>query len=128
MGTNPSDLGAHMRAGLRDRCVEILGELGPVEYHRGWEHFVRYDDGAVEQVALYPTPGVVLSAERIELAMYPGDTVAQARRFRDGVREREFLSLEEKGWRVRPNLHFSHIQKHLHWSQRRPPLDRYIEY
>ena len=68
-----------------------------------------------------------LGTSRVDL--YPADTVAQAHRFFDKVKEEAFLSLEESGhWKVKPNLHFSFISKHLIWAETDLPTRDYLEF
>lgn len=38
------------------------------------------------------------------------------------------LTATEIGWEIKPNLHFSHIQKHLHWANTPLGLEAYINF
>ncbi len=70
---------------------------------------------------------------KLQVELYPADTVTQARRFyravADAVAKEAFLSLEE--WKVEPNLHFSFAQTHLIWAktglETREYLDRFSD-
>ena len=66
---------------------------------------------------------------KLQVELYPADTVTQARCFYDAVDKEAFLSLEE--WKVEPNLHFSFAQRHLIWAktalETREYLDRFPE-
>jgi len=47
------------------------------------------------------------SDERIELRLYPADTLEQARQFyAEPSRVERVLALRARGWRVDPNFHF----------------------
>ena len=48
---------------------------------------------------------------KLQVEMYPADTVTQARYFYNAVDKEAFLSLKE--WEVEPNLHFSFMGTHL---------------
>ena len=48
---------------------------------------------------------------KLQVELYPADTVTQARCFFDAVDKEAFLSLKE--WEVEPNLHFSFMGTHL---------------
>jgi len=65
----------------------------------------------------------------LQVELYPADTVTQARRFYNSVNKEAFLSLEE--WKVKPNLHFSFVSKHLIWAktdlETREYLDRFSD-
>ena len=67
-------------------------------------------------------------ATRLRLAVWPGDTVTQARRFFDAADRDEFLALVESGWSISPNLHFSFMSKHLVWADTRIPVEQYFDY
>lgn len=61
-------------------------------------------------------------------SIWPGDTVRQARAFFKQVEREAFLSLPQQDWNVMPNLHFSHIQKHLVWADTPMSLAEYFDY
>jgi hypothetical protein len=96
-------------------------KLGPVRHHHGWQDSARLDTGAAREVALVPK-----SEGRVVLMLYPGDSVAQAREFFDGVSADRFLELPKRGCSVRPNLHFAFIQTNLYWSKAEVPLEKYL--
>ena len=52
---------------------------------------------------------------KLQVELYPADTVTQARCFFDAVDKEAFLSL--KDWEVKPNLHFSFMGTHLVWAE-----------
>ena len=66
---------------------------------------------------------------KLQVELYPADTVTQARYFYNAVDKEAFLSLKE--WEVEPNLHFSFASKHLIWAETdletREYLDRFSD-
>ena len=110
---------------FQGRCNEILDSLnlGPVRHHHGWQDSARLDTGAVREIALVPTRD-----SRVVLMLYPGDSIAQAREFFDGVSADRFLELPRRAWSVRPNLHFAFIQTNLYWPKAVIPLGKYLEF
>lgn len=107
------------------RCNEVLESigLGAVIRHRGWEDSARLGTGAVREIALVPE-----ADGKVVLKLYPGDSVEQARDFFAGVNINHFLSLQQNGWSLRPNLHFAHIQKNVYWASVGLPLSRYLSW
>ena len=53
--------------------------------------------------------------------------MTQAREFWPKVDTRRLLDLQNKGWRLEPNLHFSFIATHLHWANTPLEVNEYIE-
>jgi hypothetical protein len=78
-------------------------------------------DGAATDAYFYPDRDYIESGENgdwsVAVNIYPGDTISQARRFFGDVRVKEFFELEQKGWIIKPNLHFAAINKHLCWAK-----------
>ena len=66
---------------------------------------------------------------KLQVELYPADTVTQARYFYNAVDKEAFLSLKE--WEIEPNLHFSFASKHLIWAETdletREYLDRFSD-
>ena len=75
---------------------------------------------------LYLSP----SAEgRVELLLYPADTLTQARAFWSNTRIVEtVLELRDSGWRVNPNFHFGFMERGLTWTETRTSVDPYAGY
>ena len=71
---------------------------------------------------------VVEDRPEVELALYPADTLGQAKAFyprhnaQAGVRKLRSLP----GWRVRPNFHFGHFQRGYCWTCNKRDLDEYV--
>jgi hypothetical protein len=68
------------------------------------------------------------NTEGIELALYPADTLTQARAFYENAQALNGLKslLEQPGWHARPNFHFGHFQRGYCWTCNRTPLERYL--
>jgi hypothetical protein len=114
---------------LAKRCVQIMENLrlGEVKKHRGWKEHIQVDLPTVKMIALSP----IMDGDvwRIVLEMYPGDTTVQARNFYSKLDINSFLALQEKGWTLAPNMHFSFITKILYHVQRSPILlPEYLKY
>ena len=67
--------------------------------------------------------------EQVELAMYPADTLSQARAFfTDPAAVAGVARLREQpGWHVGPNFHFGHMQRGFCWTTTERPVDEYLE-
>lgn len=65
---------------------------------------------------------------RLQLYLWPASTAGQADRFREKVNKERFLSLNEQGWRVEPNLNFSFMGTKLIWGTTDWKTRRYLEY
>jgi hypothetical protein len=44
------------------------------------------------------------------------------------VRSDVFCSLQKRGWKIDPNLHFSFIRRSFHWADTPLPLKEYVEF
>lgn len=64
----------------------------------------------------------------IELSLYPGDTVTQARAFLGRVDADKVQSLMEQNWGVWPNLHFAYMATNLHWSDVWLSIKEYLKF
>ena len=66
---------------------------------------------------------------QVALAMYPADTLQQARALyvRPNVVER-IVKLETEGWTVLPNFHFGFMAKGFCWTKPEMPLVEYLRY
>lgn len=65
----------------------------------------------------------------IELALYPADTLTQARAFYSRPEAVEGLRQlrDRRDWHAGPNFHFGHFQRGYCWTCNHTDLDRYIE-
>lgn len=69
------------------------------------------------------------SSQHIRLALYPADTLTQAKAFytRPEAVSR-VLSLRDGGWNVEPNFHFGYIASGLAWTTTDAQLEEYVAY
>lgn len=114
---------------LDRRCLSLMedSKLGPVDYHRGWHHYIELTDGAAKQIALYPhTPPD--GKWEICLALYPGATINQARHFYSHLKLDEVLRLPDAGWQARPNFHFAFRSSNLVYTAVSCSLKAYLEF
>lgn len=66
---------------------------------------------------------------QIRLALYPADTLGQARAFyKDDARVRSTLELARDGWDLEPNFHFGYMEKGLTWTTSRLEVRDYTDY
>jgi hypothetical protein len=71
----------------------------------------------------------IVDGEEIQLALYPADTLSQAREFYgrsdalDGVRA---LAVGD-GWTVKPNFHFGHMQRGFCWTTSDIEVEDYLQ-
>lgn len=67
--------------------------------------------------------------EEIALALYPADTLTQARVFyKDDARVKNTLELDKGDWAVRPNFHWGFWEKGLSWTTSRLDVRDYADY
>lgn len=62
----------------------------------------------------------------LELALYPGDTVTQAKAFHGRVNADKVLA--EQNWKVCPNFHFAYMATNLHWCDVSLGIKEYLEF
>jgi len=125
---------------LKSRCRQILDSLteATASHHRGWEDIIRLSDGPAAMVTLHPvwpeSDGSAGNGWDLELALYPGDTMNQARSLYARLDEKALLQLVDDGdcrCAVRGNLHFSYIGTNLVWASRDAELvdiGTYVQY
>jgi len=111
---------------VRLRCKGILEEIAPddVKYHRGADYYIAVEADACKQIPLH----FLRDRRVIALLLYPGDTMSQAKALYRKLDQSKLRTLEKLGWKMEPNLHFSHIQRHEHWSGADIDLEQYIDY
>jgi len=100
---------------LTRRCISIMEEskLGPVNYHRGWHYYIETaDTPGIKEITIFPER-LPDGEWEIRLELYPGDTINQSRQFYSSLRLKEFAELTQKGWEIRPNLHFAFQSSNL---------------
>jgi hypothetical protein len=112
---------------IERRLRQVLGDAAGVEAESSpYGPRVATPAGAVIGRDAYLT---VTDGEAIELALYPADTLGQAKEFYgrptaiDGVRK---LASTEN-WRVRPNFHFGHMQRGYCWTMSEIDVESYLQ-
>ncbi len=114
---------------LKRRCEAILREIDPSEAWHGSSQIIKVDDAqAFKQIWLEVDKNEHQGLWHITLKLWPGDTMAQAREFWNMVNTNMLFALEEKGWKLKPNLHFSYRQTHLVWATTTLSVNDYIEF
>jgi hypothetical protein len=124
MGTpEPVDHPLHARlARVLERVVErpvVIGRYGPV---------ASTDAAGVIGANAYLR--VMRDRPEVELALYPADTLTQAKAFYRrynalaGVRELR----SRTGWHARPNFHFGSFQRGYCWTCNQRDLDDYVQF
>lgn len=114
---------------LDRRCLSLMenSKLGPVDYHRGWHYYIELTDGAAKEIALYPQ-ALPDGDWEIRLALYPGDTINQARHFYSHLKPDKALALSYAGWSIRPNFHFAFRSSNLVWTSVSCSLGEYLDF
>lgn len=108
----------------------IMEEVKPgaVKNQRGWSHYIEVNNNVIWMIGLNAN-SQTNEDWTIRLEFYPGDTVNQARDFYKQVEMQKLLALGKNShWFVGPNLHFAHMQRHLHWATASLPIIEYLEY
>jgi len=119
-GTRPEALAKRIE-GLLEAMADMVGY--EVRKRPGGAPYIHLPNQAVKQVHLRAR-----ETSEIELSLWPGDTVHQARALFGKLNKPAFLGLAESGWKVAPNLHFSHMQKHLVGAKTPMPVPEYLEF
>lgn len=118
-----------------NRILELLGsenpEIAPVVRRTGSAEPLQLKDGPVRLIWLQSlADGESEEVAHIELQLWPGDTIAQARSLYDQLDMQAFLKLTSHGWRLEPNPHFAFMASNLCWWT--PPaglgLSKYLQY
>lgn len=140
---NPYDTFGRCKASkalLEKRCEAILNSLAPgrVKWQGLWSNYyldlhcpaAKTTEAPVKRRVLRPVPQG--EAFDIQLAMWPGDTMNQARAFYRHLADQglaPFLNLREMGWELSTNFHFGFIQKGFgHGVRTTQSVDEYIRY
>ncbi len=66
-------------------------------------------------------------AWEVRLDLWPADSVTQARTFFSTVDKATLFGLRDRGWEVRPNLHFSFFSTHLVWATTSLEAEAYFD-
>ena len=113
---------------LNRRCEVILREIDPTEAWHGSSPFIPVEFSSFKRIYLRA------DAEQedarswwITLELWPGDNMTQAKEFWRKVDAKKLLGLQDKGWFLKPNLHFSFIATNLYWANTSLAVDEYIE-
>jgi len=109
------------------RLRQLLGEA--VELDATIDYYGPYvETPAGEAVGAKTYLRMTDDEEQVELAMYPADTLSQARAFfTDPVAVAGVAKLREQpGWHVGPNFHFGHMQRGYCWTTTKRPVDEYL--
>ena len=113
---------------LKRRCEAILREIGPIEARRGSPPFIPVKKSPSFQRIWLQANAEDARSWWITLEVWPGDIMTQAREFWRRVDAKRLLKLQDKGWKLWPNLHFSFIQTHLHRADTPVAMNEYIEF
>ncbi len=113
---------------LNRRCEAILREIDPTPAWHRTSPIIAVNFPSFKQIWLYAEQDDAGSWQ-IALQILPGDTMAQARNFwyNDHNNAADLLALQNNGWRLKPNLHFSYIATHLHRADTSLEVNEYIE-
>jgi hypothetical protein len=121
---------------LQRRCRNILETVAPgrVEWQPKWgtSYILLNHPAPAKMCALYPRMAEGGGIGQIEAAIYPGDTMAQARALYAHLRgdnASRLLALRDRGWRIEPNFHFGFIRSGFgRVANAKLSLEEYIRY
>lgn len=116
---------------LNRRCVTILKTLSKDIAENRWGSYIPVSGGPVKQIMLYPKKdeNAAQDAWYLELAIYPGDTMNQAREFYSRIDTQQLKNMISiPDWDIKPNMHFSFIATHLCWANTNLSVKDYAEY
>ena len=103
------------------RLVDALANRAKLENREGWYLF--RPNKIAERIGLWFESNSVLTVN-----LWPADTVSQARRFFEKVDRARFLGLDQVDWQIKPNLHFSYMNRHLFRTRTTWVSDKYFDY
>lgn len=113
---------------LNRRCKAILRKIDPNEaWHRS-SPIIKVEKDAFKQIWLKAEERTARDSWQITLELWPGVTMEQARPFWEKVDTGRLLTLQEKGWRLHPNLLFAYAGTHLVGSSTQLSVEEYIKY
>jgi hypothetical protein len=111
---------------IERRLRQVLGEAAGAEAESSsYGPRIATPAGAVTGRDAYLT---LIDGEQIELALYPADTLSQAREFyarAEAVHGVRALAGRD-GWVVKPNFHFGHMQRGYCWTSSDIDIDDYL--
>lgn len=127
------ELCGHRREALDRRIEALIESLGrglgfDVGFRPGSKPYLDLPNEVVRQVHLTVDRDREGNSLVLRQSIWPGDTVRQARAFLERVDQDAFLSLPDASWKVRTNLHYSHMQKHLVWAETSLSVSDYLAY
>ncbi|MBF0520760.1 MAG: hypothetical protein HQK92_13695 [Nitrospirae bacterium] len=108
---------------LRRRTKNILEKIVEgktiINAHRGWNTYkIETNLKEVRMVGLTLNYDINANTWSLDIALYYGDTMNQARAFYERkIDYNKIKALVSNGWEYRPNFHISFIQKHLVWFE-----------
>lgn len=118
---------------LARRCDGLLAELAErlgleIGQKPGKPNYVYRPGKIAQEVHISAEGGGQGETWRLRLSLWPGDTTDQARRFFQSVNWPQFTALEEDGWSIIPNLHFSFMSSQLVWASSTWPIERFYQH
>lgn len=122
---------------LDKRCVMIMeqSEIGPVEYHRGWHHYIDLSKLRFRNKNLYGIKMATLFANttsdgdwKVSLVLNPGAIMSQARELFKSISIESIERLHKKGWTIESDCHLSFRSSGLKWMDHKPDIFKYIKF
>lgn len=111
---------------IERRLRQVLGEAAGIEAESSpYGSRVATPAGTVAGRDAYLT---IVEGDEVELALYPADTLGQAREFyaRSAAIEGVLKLAETDGWSVKPNFHFGHMQRGYCWTVSDIDMEDYL--
>ena len=113
---------------LNNRCRLAMEEIRPghVGKRPVWGYYMRFDDGASQDVKL-DAEGAG-SDLRLLLSLHPGDTQNKAKLLYSALDVKRLSPLQKNGWQVVPNFHLAFMREGLFRSKGTIALLDYIAF
>ena len=113
---------------LKRRCEAILRKIDPNVVRHSSLLVIKVEEDSFKQIQLVAKERNGRDSWQITLQLWPGVTMEQARPFWEKVDTDRLLTLQEKGWRLHPNLLFAYAGTHLVGSNTQLSVEEYIKY
>ena len=114
------------REALRRRMIRLLDSLAHCIGLESRDDWYLFRPGKIAERVGIGIPDV--EPVTLRVCLWPASTRGQADKFFESVSREDFLSLNEQGWNVAPNLNFSYNGTKLIWATTAWEASRYLDY
>ena len=110
---------------LNKRCINLLEDLGKVEYHPGWKDALQCN-GIVRKVALDAQKAI--DRDVISMEVHPGSNTADARLLYQDLDRERVRRVRQNGWRIIPGFKISDSFRQFFWAECSMDIEDYLNY